>query len=297
MRTDAVVKWYRPGTLDEALEIRARETVIPIAGATDLYVRYRRRSGLAPEFSAPLLAVGHLTELQGYSDENGELRIGAGVPYADILSDGRTPVLLAAAVRELAAPALRNVATLGGNMCNASPAADAACPLYALDARCELRSASRARTLPIAEFITGPGRTQIEPDELLTAIIIPPGPGRVTTAIDDDATTRVLYRKVGTRRANALSKLAVAAWASLSGGGVESVGVALGAVAPTVVRSHEVEADFVGSLESLREKTDAILAAYGRLVAPIDDQRSTAEYRREVALNLVKQFIEQSLLA
>jgi CO/xanthine dehydrogenase FAD-binding subunit len=295
-----VAKWYRPATLDEALEIRARETVIPIAGATDLYVRHRRRSGLAPAFNAPLLAVGHLAELRGCSDEDGALRIGAGEPYADILADGRTPALLAAAVRELAAPALRNVATLGGNICNASPAADAVCPLYALDARCELRSSSRVRSLPIAHLITGPGRTLIEPDELLTAIVIPPGPGRVTaaatTATDDDATARIFYRKVGTRRANALSKLAIAAWASLSGGAVESVGVALGAVAPTVVRSREAEAGFAGSLESLREKVDAILAAYGKVVAPIDDQRSTAEYRREVALNLVKQFIEQTLL-
>ncbi|HKJ85988.1 MAG TPA: FAD binding domain-containing protein, partial [Spirochaetia bacterium] len=197
---------------------------------------------------------------------------------------------------ELAAPALRNVATLGGNICNASPAADAVCPLYALDARCELRSASRVRTLPVAEFIAGPGRTVIESDELLTAIIIPAGPGTVTAAMGNDATTRVLYRKVGTRRANALSKLSMAAWASVSGGAVESVGVALGAVAPTVVRSREAEAGFVGSLESLRERIDAILGAYGKLVTPIDDQRSTAEYRREVAVNLVRQFIEQSLL-
>lgn len=290
-----MAKWYRPETLDEALEIRARETVIPIAGATDLYVRYRRGNGLAPEFSAPLLAVGHLEELRGYGDENGELRIGAGVPYADILADRRTPGLLAAAVHELAAPALRNVATLGGNICNASPAADAVCPLYALDARCELRSASRVRMLPVAEFITGPGRTLIESDELLTAIVIPAGPGMVA-AMDNDATTRVLYRKVGTRRANALSKLSMAAWASVSGGTVESVGVALGAVAPTIVRSREAEAGFVGSLESLRERADGILGAYGRLVTPIDDQRSTAEYRREVAVNLVRQFIEQSLL-
>lgn len=285
-----MASWYRPATLVEALEIRSRELTVPMAGATDLYVRHRRGGGLAPAIEPPILSIGHLAEIREIRRIDGKLLIGAAVPYSEILAHPWVPEVLRASIRELAAPALRNAGTLGGNICNASPAADAVCPLYVLDARCELSTRAGMRSVPIAETIIGPGRTILADDELLTTIEIPGF--RLTTDVS-------FYRKVGTRRANALSKLSIAAIARIRGSGagawIDSVAIALGAVGPTVLRSREIESLFVGEVGMLEAATPEIVAAYRELVSPIDDQRSTADYRREVAVNLVRQFIEERL--
>ncbi len=281
-----MANWYRPATLEEALSIRAEHPVIPIAGGTDLYVRHRRGNGLPPAIDKPLLSVSHLTELRAVAYHDDHITVGAAVPYSDLLADERVPEILRASIAELAAPALRNAGTLGGNICNASPAADAVCPLYALDAECELRSTTETRMVPIEELITGPGRTSLGEDELLTAIRIPlpSGAGGIHS----------FYRKVGTRRANALSKLSIAAVARLGEEGeVASAAVALGAVAPTVLRSRETEASIVGTPVAIDAARERILGAYRELVSPIDDQRSSAAYRREVAVNLVRQFLDE----
>lgn len=277
--------WYRPESLTEALEIRKEHTVRPMAGATDLYVRHRRGGGLPPKLDRPILYIGHLEELRGIEIGESEIRFGAAALYTDLLRNSGIPGVLRAAIGELAAPALRNAGTVGGNICNASPAADAVCPLYALDAVCELRSAEGSRELPIEQLIIGPGRTILEEDELLTAVRMPRRPEGIW-----------FYKKVGTRRANALSKLSIAAEGRIAGGELTEVRIALGAVAPTVLRSREIEAQMVGPLSRLEESLPAILEAYNDLVTPIDDQRSTAEYRKEVAVNLVRQFIRERLL-
>ena len=278
--------WYRPTTLAEALEIRGEQSVTPLAGGTDLYVRHRRGNGLPPAIEKPLLLVAHLEELREISFSDDELSIGAAVPYTTILNDARTPALLASSIRELAAPALRNAGTLGGNICNASPAADAVCPLYTLDAACEVRSARAKRLVPVADLITGPGQTSLAQDELLVSIRIP-RPSR------PDGEEMPFYRKVGTRRANALSKLSIAATASLSPDNkISHAAIALGAVAPTVLRSREIEARIARTVSELDDVRDSVLDAYRDLVSPIDDQRSTAEYRRDVAVNLVRQFLD-----
>jgi CO/xanthine dehydrogenase FAD-binding subunit len=282
-----MAEWYRPASLSEALEIRAREEVAPIAGATDLYVRHRRGAGMLPAIEHPLLSIAHLDELRGITSD-GILTIGAATTYSEILHDTRVPKLLRQACAELAAPALRNVATIGGNICNASPAADAVCPLYVLDAACELRSATSNRTLPIEAFITGPGKTALARDELLVAVRIPlpvPSAGE---------TERTFYRKVGTRRANALTKVSMAARAAINADrSLSRVAIALGAVGPTILRSREIEARMRGPASDLRGNLASILDAYRAFVSPIDDQRSSAAYRREVAANLVRQFVDE----
>ncbi|MFW6215731.1 MAG: FAD binding domain-containing protein, partial [Alkalispirochaetaceae bacterium] len=276
--------WFRPENLAEALEIRSRETVVPMAGATDLYVRNRRGGGLPPQLDRPILYIGHLEELRNIEVSEREIRLGAAVTYTDLMEHPEVPALLRSAVGELAAPALRNVGTLGGNICNASPAADAVCPLYALDALCEVRSAGGSRELPVEELITAPGRTVIRENELLTCVRIPRRGEGVW-----------FYKKVGTRRANALSKLSLAARATLVAGKLEEVAIALGAVGPRVLRSKEIEGRMTGPLHALETQLQDILASYRELVTPIDDQRSTAAYREEVAVNLVRQFITERL--
>ena len=278
--------WYRPKDLSEALQIRSETDAIPLAGATDLYVRHRRGGGMAPALERPILYIAHLSELSGVEIGNKAIRIGAAAPYTDIMREPRVPEVLRAAIWELAAPALRNAGTMGGNICNASPAADAVCPLYALDAVCELRSKEGSRTLPITEVIAGPGRTVLKKDELLTSISFPRKPQGVW-----------FYRKVGTRRANALSKLSIAAEARYQVGELTEVAIAIGAVAPTVVRVPELERELLGPVADLSTRAERVIAGYSEAISPIDDQRSTAGYRREVAVNLVRQFIQEKLLS
>lgn len=276
-----MAEWYRPATLQEALQIRSSQLVTPIAGATDLYVRHRRGAGMIPAIEHPLLSIVHLDELRRITVGTDAVTIGAGVTYAQLLSDRRVPELLRRACAELAAPALRNVATIGGNICNASPAADAVCPLYVFDAQCELRSIAARRVVPIDELITGPGRTVVAQDELLTSVRIP------VRVLASGRTERIFYRKVGTRRANALTKVSIAAAAVLDPDGVvSSAAIALGAVGPVVLRSREIESQITAN-------RDAVLEAYRTLVTPIEDQRSSADYRREVAVNLVREFLDR----
>ncbi len=287
--TSSAPDFHSPRTLEEALEIRARTGAIPLAGGTDLLVRRRSWTGTLPDIHDPVVFIGALPALAGVEtiDVGGRatLRVGAAVTYADLLTDARVPQLLKSSIVELAAPGLRNVATLAGNICNASPAADAVCALYALDASVELASTDGSRTVPIEEFITGPGRTTLRSDELVVAVDIPLIEGN-----------RVLYHKVGTRRANALSKLSICAHATVEDDTVAALGIALGAVAPTVVRVRDAEEMILfTSVTGIQRRLDAVIDAYRPFVTPISDQRSTAEYRREVALGLVRRFLGERL--
>ncbi|MFW5842712.1 MAG: FAD binding domain-containing protein [Spirochaetota bacterium] len=276
--------FHSPQSLEEALDIRSSTGAIPLAGGTDLLVRHRSWTGTLPDIHEPVLFVGALSELQGIEEgrDGGRrtLRVGAGVTYADLLEDPRVPELVRSSIIELAAPGLRNVATLAGNICNASPAADAVCALYALDASVEVASTEGSRTVGIEEFITGPGRTTLGPDELVVAVNIPLIEGN-----------RVLYQKVGTRRANALSKLSICAHATVEDDTVAAIAIALGAVAPTVVRVREAEEP----LSKIPGRIESVIDAFRPFVTPISDQRSTAEYRREVALGLVRRFLGERL--
>ena len=200
----------------------------------------------------------------------------------EILAFDGMPELLRRAVALIAAPALRNRATLGGNICNASPAADSLPPLYVHEAEAVAKSGSGERRLRIAEFLTGPGKTALAPEEILCGVRVPLLP----------KAGRLYYRKVGTRRANALSKLSAAGFARLEAGRVAEFRFALGAVAPTVIRLPEAEAAAMGCAPAEIDVTKILDLARPH-IQPIDDQRSTADYRRQVALNSLAEFLEQ----
>jgi xanthine dehydrogenase FAD-binding subunit len=270
---------YRPTSLREALEIRRDHGALPFAGGTDLMVRLRRGAGAVPRFPAPLLFLDRCPELSRITmTADGALVLGSMVTLARIAADARVPAALRDAAMQMGGPGLRTVATVGGNICNASPAADTLPFLYAWDARLRLAAAGAEREIALADFITGPGRTTLAAGEILTAIVIPAW-----------SPTLSLWRKVGTRKANALTKVSVAAFADMADGRVIRARIALGAVAPVIARLHDVET-------ALEEGQGAGLVArlpelVGAAVRPIDDQRSTAEYRRTVAINLVRQFV------
>ena len=268
-------------TLHEALEYRKVHNAIPFAGGTDLMVRNKSWSGTLPAFHSAVIMVGELQELKGICLENSTLVVGAAETLSDIAANTNVPLILRMAIKQMASPAIRNMGTIGGNICNASPAGDSLPPLYALDATVTLKSSTGTRTMPISQFIKAPGRTDLASDELLTAVNIP---------IEDY--NRVFYRKVGTRKAVALSKLSIACLATVHGNSIEKLRIAVGAVAPTVVRCEEAEKALLGkTIDEASRNFEFIREIYAEHITPIDDQRSTAKYRKRVALGLIEDFL------
>lgn len=276
-----MVKSYHPETLEEALKIRSEAHCIPYAGGTDLMVRYRRGPGLVPGFDRPVMFIGHLPELTTISEKNGEFSVGACVPYTDIIRHHHTPEILRQACSLIGAPAVQNLGTMGGNICNASPAGDTLPPLAILDASLTLVSVAGEREMSLMSFFTGPGQTILRNDELLSTIHF-----RLPHC------TAEAYRKVGTRKANALSKVSFAGFMLKEGNILSDLRIALGAVAPTVVRSRELENRLIGQpVTDLTDLIDGVLKSYTALIQPITDQRSDADYRKTVSLRLIENFV------
>ncbi len=280
-----MVATFQPRTVAQVLDIlRQPQPAVLLAGGTDLMIRRRNWSGLPPRFTEPVVLLNQVAELQTIAVGNERLTIGAGVTLRAIAEHPLAPEVLRQAVRLMASPAIRNRATLGGNICNASPAADTLPPLYVLGASVVLRSAVEELVfvLPIQDFILGPGRIALASNELLTAIEIPLAPTRYQTQY---------YQKVGTRKADALAKVSIAALAEQRGGRLIDLRIACGAVAPRVVRDAALEGRLLGrSTRQLPGLLPEIMAGYEPLIQPIDDQRSTASYRKRVALGLIAGF-------
>ena len=257
----------QPRSLDHALRmLRDEGPLVPLAGCTDLYVGLH--FGTVP--GQRFLDLQGLRTLRGIRARGDTLVIGALTTYTELIASPlvrrRLPIL-AEASRWVGSPQIQNRGTLGGNVANASPAGDTLPVLAVAEATVVLRSADGERRVPFDGFYTGYRQTAMRPDELIVAIEIPPVEGRQW------------FRKVGTRAAQAISKVVMAAVRA------PHPRIALGSVAPTVVRVP---------------RTEAVLAAGGTLadaqavlmdeIRPIDDLRSTAAYRRRVSANLLAQF-------
>ena len=257
----------RPRSLQQALSMLANEPALtPIAGCTDVYVGLH--FGTMPQ--QRFLDLWNLKELRGISVKEDVLRIGALTTYTAIIASKlvqtRLPMLVAAA-REVGGVQIQNRGTLGGNVANASPAGDTLPVLAAANARIELRSQAGTRTVPFERFYTGYRQSVRKPGELITAIEIPRLDGKQW------------WRKVGTRRAQAISKIMMAAVRG------KDVRIGIGSVAATVVLAPRTAAVLSGG----GTIADA-QAALRREIAPIDDIRSTGEYRSQVAANLLEEF-------
>jgi CO/xanthine dehydrogenase FAD-binding subunit len=277
-----MVGGFIPNNLGEALEIRAAKKVIPYAGGTELMVK--------EEAAGDYLFLHRLPELKELSADNGHIRIGSGCTFAELLESDIAPPLLKEAVGGIAAPAIRNLGTIGGNICNASPAGDTLPPLYLYDAAIVLASLDPnsntadkkiiERRLPIADFILGVRKTALKDNEILTAIEIPLS-----------SFTHTAYQKVGARKAQAISKLSFAAAARIENGEIKDFRAAFGAVGITVVRRRDLEKHITGQ-KAAAVHPEETRARYEPVLKPIDDQRSSGEYRKQVCLNLLADFLE-----
>ena len=261
-----------PWSLAEALEMLAGEgPLVPMAGCTDLYVSLNFGTLKDTRF----LDLWRLDGLRRISRRReGGLSIGALATYTDLI---RSPLvrrhlpMLVAAAREVGGVQIQNRGTIGGNIANASPAGDALPVLAAAEATIVLQSVSGVRRVPITAFYTGYRQSVRRPDELIVSIDVDAIPGRQW------------FRKVGTRAAQAISKVVMAGIDPRAGR--ERPRIAIGSVAPTVVRLPRTEAALAAGAP-LAEAQQVLLSE----IAPIDDMRSTAEYRRRVAANLLARF-------
>ena len=246
----------------------------PFAGGTDLMVLLEAGKLEATRWAG----LWRIPELHGIEVTQGAVTIGALTTYTEIRRSEflakEFPALVAAAA-ETGAIANQNRGTLGGNIANASPAADSSPPLLVYDAELDLVSSSGARRVPYCRFHSGYKRMDLRPDELIARIILP----------RDKAGWRHCFRKVGTRAAQAIAKVSVAAAAAVEGRVIRDIRIAFGAVAEYPLRAFRTEDALRGA--SLDQLPDLPLE-----ISPIDDFRSTAHYRRVVAGNLLREFLE-----
>jgi CO/xanthine dehydrogenase FAD-binding subunit len=268
-------------TLDEALSLLAREPGewSPFAGGTDLMVLLE--AGTLPH--RRFLSIRSVPELRQITPTADAVVIGALATYTDLLRHEILAAefpLICAAARETGAVAIQNRGTVGGNIANASPAADLPPALLVYDAVIEMASVRGRRRVAYSSFHRGYKQIDLAADELIVNVTVPRG----------RAGWRQSYRKVGTRRAQAISKICFAAAADIHEGIVRDVRIALGSVAPTVVRAIAAET----ALRSQPLGPAMMRAARAALlndIAPIDDIRSTAAYRQRVAGNLLEGFL------
>lgn len=278
------VQYFSPASLEEALQLLEEHGsgLSVLAGGTDLV----RDMNL--EFKIPdgIMWIGKL-DLEYVIEGADVIRIGAGTRMQTAAS---SPVLqekasaVARAAGKLASPPVRSLATLGGNLCTASPAADCGCALLGLGAEVQLTSAKGQRVVRLVDFYTGPNETVIQPDELMTEIWVKPHAEREGSA----------YLKIGRRQAMTLAVINATSRVKLSADGkCEAVNIAVGAAAPTLVRISAAEELLTGQVLTDDAISEAAAIA-GREIKPIDDVHGTIWYRRRVVPVLVERTLREA---
>ncbi len=285
--------YHRPTSLEQAWRLAQQPGACFIAGGTDLMVRIRD----GRETPSALISLRNIPALRGIeigqsdavsrSHQSGAACwIGAGTPIADLAADDQLAQmcpLLVAAARRLAGPQVRNVATLGGNLCNASPCADTAPPLLVMEARVRVESPTGAREVPLEEFFVAPGQTRLAPGEIVTAVLFDPPPTGSLGSFQRRSRVRM-----------DVSMASVAVLVTLEGQRCVRARVAAGSVGPRPLRLTGVEAVLAG-----QELGDKVIAAARTQVeaeiSPISDVRSSAWYRRRVTGAMVERALTNML--
>lgn len=277
-------------TVEEAVRAVSQTGATIFAGGTDLMPRWSRNLVSKPK---AVVDVKGVAQLRGVKLANGDVRVGACVLLSELETDpticAAAPILAEAAAH-VACPQIRNRATVGGNLCNASPAADTAVPLLLLDAVLEVASISSSglatREIPIAGFFRGPGSTALQPGEVLTGIRFKPLPTESFWA----------WEKFGTRPAMEIAVASVGVVLRRVEGRVVEARVAYGSVAPTPLRGCKAESVLVG--QSVNDEViDRCVAAARKEISPITDLRAGAGYRREIVGVMLRRMLENAAVS
>ena len=270
--------YVRPDTLGEALDWLASHEGRVAAGCTDLFTLTQNQ-----ELPWPVVDVTAIAELKAIGHGAHGWRIGAAASWRSIIAADLPPAFdaLKLAAREVGSSQIQTSATIGGNLCNASPAADGVPPLLVLDAGVEIASAAGIRTLPLAAFLTGPRQTALQAGEMLTAILIP----------DAAAQGRAHFLKLGARKHLLISIAMVAARLTLEGGRIRGAAVSVGSCGPVATRLPALEAALTGALP--HEASEAVTAdLLCSSLSPIDDIRADRAYRLEAACELLRRALD-----
>ena len=277
-----MIKQFVPKTLKEALEILSTNNCYIMSGGTDLMVQKHKSSGLLPVFDKDILYVANLKELDYITEDKKTIYIGAETRYIEMLNSPLIPDVFKEVISEIASPAIRNMATMAGNIANASPAGDTLVPLNLFDASIILQSKDKKREVLVRDFIQGVRKIDRHQDEMITEIRIP------------KTELKTSYTKVGSRKAESITKISFMGGYRIEDGIIKDLRIAFGSVSIKVIRSLEIEQKYTGiSANELRARIDDIVNEYDWLVKPITDQRSTKEYRKKVAFNLLRDFLKK----
>ena len=274
------VMCYIPENLEEALAIIDERDAMVLAGGSDLMVSGANGTGVNPSFSRPVVIISNLSELKGIKTrEDGWTEIGALSTSREIAESPLVHPLVRSAASQMGAVALRNSATIGGNIANASPKGDIPQPLILLDAEVVLKSIRGERRMKVDDFILGAKKTKLERGEIISSVLIPPSD-----------LNNYYYRKIGMRRANAISKLTISIGAEVRDGKIVDFRASSGAAGPKVIRSHEAEAILVGkTLSELPLFKEEFLDAWNSAISP----RAMPEYRRGATRRMLSYFIDR----
>lgn len=269
-----MVNGYKAASLQEALEIRAAHDVVPYAGGTDLMVENR------PDVE--YLFINDVPELRNIAVDSDYIRIGAAVTFTEALQSPDVPQLMKEAVSRIAAPAIRNAGTFGGNLGNGSAKADSVLIEFVSDAKLRLVSVRGDRIVDVDKFYLGRKKLDLADDELIAEVLLP------KTGMDE-----YYYEKVGGRNALAISRISFAGLFAVEDGKITNIAAAFGAVADTVLRYKDIEEMLIGkTVEEARAMKEDYLKAYSdRMV--LTRGRVSAEYRKSVCINLLSAFLEK----
>ena len=269
--------YFRPKTLEEAVQTLAVERAQILSGGTDFYPALGERR---PQ--RPIVDISGIQEMRGISFESDFVRIGGLTTWSQVIT---TPLprmfdALKMAAREIGGIQIQNRGTVAGNFCNASPAADGVPPLLALDAEVELNSASGSRRVPLRDFIVGNRKTLLRPEEVLSAVLVP-------REMEDAAST---FSKLGARKYLVISIVMAAVVLKADRGHVAEARVALGSCSARAQRLSQLERDLVGA--PLHDLGSRVSAEHMGVLSPISDVRASADYRRDAALTLVARALD-----
>jgi CO/xanthine dehydrogenase FAD-binding subunit len=277
-----VIRYAKPRTTDEALALLGEARWRILAGGTDFYPALGNKP-----LSENVLDINGLAELRGVSETASHITIGARTTWTELIRHPLPPAFdaLKQAAREVGSVQIQNMASVAGNLCNASPAADGVPALLVLDAEVELASLGGKRVLPLGDFILGNRKTALSPGEIVTAIRVPKASVTGVSA----------FEKLGARRYLVIS-IAMAAARVVVGddGAVERAAIAVGSCSAVAQRLRGLEAALVG-LKAGGEIADAVQAADLQELAPIDDVRGSADYRRAAAREIVLRVLSRAL--
>lgn len=270
-----MVNGYQAKSLEEALEIRGRVAVTPYGGGTDLMID--------ADENAVYLFLSKVSELKEIVEDDEYIRIGAGCTFTEVLESPVIPAILKEAVSHIAAPAIRNLGTVGGNICNGSPKADSALIFFVTDSKFKLAGKQGERIVGVTDFYMGRKKIDLREDELLVEILMP------KKGIDC-----YYYKKVGARNALAISRVSFAGIFHVVEDKIANLATSFGAVSDVVIRRRDLDQMLVGkTIEEAKQKKEEYLKAFEEAIIPIRG-RVSSEYRKSVCMNLLKDFLESN---